>query len=175
MKKLIYLLVIVFAFGCKNTQKKSQEINVEKEVVKDTQSVPSLNYEQLEPLLNKKDDKIHVVNFWATWCAPCIKELPYFEAIGKEYKDAGVEVLLVSLDFPKQKEKKLLPFIAKHKIDSKVVLLDDVNEQVWIPKISEKWSGALPGTLIYTKDKREFYEQSFTKEELETKINSFIN
>jgi len=124
--------------------------------------------------LNKDDDKTYVVNFWATWCAPCVKELPYFERVNQEYKDKNVEVLLVSLDFPKKKESKLIPFIEKRNILSEVVLLDDVNEQFWIADISEKWSGAIPATLIYNKDKREFYEKSFTEEELQKEIQSFI-
>ena len=80
------------------------------------QTVPSLSYNELKPLLNQKGDKIYVVNFWATWCAPCIKELPYFEVIDRR---EDVEVLLVSLDFPKHKESRLLPFIKKKQTSSK--------------------------------------------------------
>ena len=115
-----------------------------------------------------------MVNFWATWCAPCVKELPYFEKINKEYKGKNVEVLLVSLDFPKKVTSKLIPFINKKNIESKVVLLDDKNEQFWIGDISEKWSGALPATLIYTKDKREFFVEPITYEVLENTIQSFL-
>ena len=134
------------------------------------QSIPSLNYTEIKPLLNQKGDKIYVVIFWATWCAPCIKELPYFESLNQR-KD--VEVLLVSLDFPKHKESRLLPFIKKNNLKSKLVLLDDTNENYWINDIHPNWSGALPATLIYTKKQRGFYEQSFTKEELFTLVESF--
>ena len=79
------------------------------------QTVPSLSYNELKPLLNQKGDKIYVVNFWATWCAPCIKELPYFEVLDQR---EDVEVLLVSLDFPKHKESRLLPFIKKNKLQT---------------------------------------------------------
>ena len=74
------------------------------------QTVPSLSYAELKPLLEQKGNKIYVVNFWATWCAPCIKELPYFEVLNQR---EDVQVLLVSLDFPKHKESRLLPFIKK--------------------------------------------------------------
>ena len=67
-----------------------------------TAEVISLNYPQLQPLLHQKTESVQVVNFWATWCAPCIKELPYFEELNKL---ENVDVLLVSLDFPKHKEK----------------------------------------------------------------------
>ena len=58
----------------------------------------SMDYQQLKPLLYQNSESVQVVNFWATWCAPCIKELPYFEELNKL---EGVEVVLVSLDFPK--------------------------------------------------------------------------
>lgn len=137
-------------------------------------SVKSLTYQQLKPLLEKNDDKIYIVNFWATWCAPCVKELPYFEKIKAVYTDKNVEVLLVSLDFPKQVSIKLIPFINDRKITSEVVLLDDVNEDIWIKAIDEKWSGAIPATLIYNKNKRKFYEQSFDYETLENELKQFL-
>ncbi len=134
------------------------------------QTVPTLSYAKLKPLLNQSDDKVHVVNFWATWCAPCIKELPYFEALNKR---KNIEVLLVSLDFPKHKQSRLLPFISKNKLQSKVVLLDDADENYWINDINANWSGAIPATLIYNSQKRDFYERSFTKNELLNLVESF--
>jgi thiol-disulfide isomerase/thioredoxin len=134
------------------------------------QTVPSLNYNELKPLLNQEGDKIYVVNFWATWCAPCIKELPYFEVLDQR---EDVEVLLVSLDFPKHKESRLLPFIKKNKLQSKVVLLDDANENYWINDIHPNWSGAIPATIVYNRHKRDFYERSFTQNELLNLVESF--
>ena len=134
------------------------------------QTVPSLSYTELKPLLNQKRDKIYVVNFWATWCAPCIKELPYFEVLDQR---EDVEVLLVSLDFPKHKESRLLPFIKKNKLQSKVVLLDDADENYWINDIHPNWSGAIPATIVYNNDKRDFYERSFTQNELLNLVESF--
>ena len=172
VKKAIFILFIfTVLFSCK------------KEIVKETStqkvvqvsSVKTYNYSELKPFLEKKDDKIYVINFWATWCAPCVKELPYFEKIKQEYANKNVEVLLVSLDFLKQVEKKLIPFLNKHKIQSEVVLLDDVNEDFWIKAIDESWSGALPATIIYSKNNRKFYEQSFDYKTLERELLTFIN
>ena len=132
------------------------------------------DYDGLEPLIHKKDDKVHVVNFWATWCGPCVKELPYFEAINDTYKNENVEVLLVSLDFPSKYDSALKPFIKKNNLKSKVVALNDTDQNRWIPAINEDWSGALPATIIYKRDKRQFYERSFTKEELETELKQFL-
>jgi thiol-disulfide isomerase/thioredoxin len=132
------------------------------------------NFNELEPLLNRQDNKVYVVNFWATWCAPCIKELPYFETINKAYKSKNVEVILVSLDFPKQYESKLKPFILKNNLESKVVALNDVDSNTWIPKVNKEWSGAIPATIIYKNNKRVFYERSFNLEELKTEVDKFL-
>jgi len=84
-------------------------------------------------------------------------------------------VLLVSLDFPKNYDSKLKPFIKKYDIKSKVIAFDDTDQNRWIPAINKDWSGALPATLIYSGDKRQFYERSFTQEELEIEIQGFLH
>jgi len=153
--KHTYFFVILVGFSCTITQKTE---------------IPTLSYSELKPFLYKEGNKTYVVNFWATWCAPCIKELPYFEA---QNQNENIDVLLVSLDFPKHKESRLLPFIKKHQLKSKVVHLDDANENFWINAIDSTWSGAIPATLIYNQNKRMFYEQSFTEDELNQIINTF--
>ena len=132
------------------------------------------NYDGIAPLINKTDDKVHVVNFWATWCAPCVKELPYFEKINKVYKAKGVELLLVSLDFPRKYETKLKPFLKERQLKSEVVCFNDVDQNRWIPAIDTTWSGAIPATIIYKGNKRKFYEKSFTYEELEKEVQQFL-
>jgi len=100
--------------------------------------------------------------------------MPYFEKLNQKYAAKNVEVLLISLDFPKQIESRLKPFIKNKNIKSKVVLLDDINEDIWIKAIDENWSGAIPATLIYNKDRRKFYMQTFTYKSLETALKSFL-
>ena len=179
IKKSIVIFLLFFVFSsCKKEEKKDETLKqVQGNKVKDdyiaVTKVDSYTYEELKPLLYKNDDKIYVVNFWATWCAPCVKELPYFEKLKAAYQDKNVEVLLVSLDFPKQVEKRLIPFINKKKLKSKVVLLNDVNEDVWIKAIDSTWGGALPATLIYNTKKRSFFEQSFDYKTLENKLQTF--
>lgn len=180
MKKVIFILFLTLLISCKS-ETKSEKLAAVSDAKSTTESttskatskaaIPVLNFEQFEKYLNIDDDNIHVVNFWATWCAPCVKELPYFEAIHQEYKDKNVKVLLVSLDF---NLKKLNTFLAKNDLKSEQVLLDDPDQNAWIPKVSTKWSGAIPATVIYKKGKRQFYEGSFTKQELEIELQKFI-
>lgn len=132
------------------------------------------NFDSFEKYLHIKDDKTYVVNFWATWCAPCVEELPHFEEIYSKYKSKNVELLLVSLDFPNKYETKLKPFMIKNEIKGKVLALDDPAMNVWIPKVSEEWDGGLPATVIYNKDKSEFFYRTFTYDELEEELKQFL-
>lgn len=133
-------------------------------------------YDELEKALFKENDTLYVVNFWATWCAPCVKELPYFETFSKENNHQKVKVILVSLDFEKQKDSKLLPFLKKKKITSDVVLLLEKDYNNWLPKVDENWSGSIPATLLIKGNKRQFVEKEFeSANELKEYINTFTN
>lgn len=136
--------------------------------------VASYDFKSLESFLNQRDETTYVVNFWATWCLPCVKELPYFETLNKNYKDKGVKVILVSLDMPKKIESNLIPFMAKKKLESQVIHLDDPDANSWIEKVSKEWSGSIPATVIYNQKSRKFYEQSFTYEQLETELKTIL-
>jgi len=81
---------------------------------------------------------------------------------------------LVSLDFPKQLESKVIPFVEDRNIKSQVLLLKDPDANNWIPKVDSSWTGAIPATLIYKADNRKFYERSFTYEELENELNLIL-
>lgn len=177
MKKVLLLTLFVALFSCKNDDKKEVNKEIAQEVeskIENNIDFEVIDYYGLEKILKRDDDKTYVVNFWATWCAPCVKELPYFEKLDKEYEDKNVEVVLVSLDFPKKYESQLRPFINKYQLRSELYALDDHNSNFWIPKVEESWSGAIPATLIYNKEKRKFYEKSFDYIELETEIYKFI-
>lgn len=126
-----------------------------------SKEIPEFDFDSFEPKLYQKDNKIHVVNFWATWCVPCIKELPYFEKLHQE--NPNVEVLLVSLDM---NTKAIHKFLDKKPITANIAWLNDTQQNTWIPKVSDKWSGALPATVIYSQKKRSFFEKDFTYQEL---------
>lgn len=132
--------------------------------------IPRLSFDELDKYLHFNNDTTYVVNFWATWCAPCIKELPYFEELNSTKTTDPLKVILVSLDFPQHYESALIPFIEKRGIKSTVLYLDDGKAHKWIPKVDEKWSGAIPATLIYKGDKRKFIEGGMTREELEKAV-----
>lgn len=173
---IILLGILTSCKQSKSAKNESVEKNNKVEAIKtnvDSIQLEVYNFNGFKKFLNKKDGKIHVINFWATWCAPCVKELPNFERLNHNYKDKNVDVVLVSLDFPHLYESKLKPFIVNNKLKSKVIALDDVDMNSWIPKINADWSGSIPATVIYKNGTSKFFEKSFTYEGLENEILKF--
>lgn len=143
----------------------------QKKSIKTESNVPIVDFEGLQPILNLKNDTTYIVNFWATWCTPCVKELPYLETINSEYANKKVKVILVNLDFPNHYETRLLPFIAEMQIKSMVIMLDDPNSNQWINLVSPDWTGSIPATIIYNKNESRFFEKAFELDELKQIID----
>jgi thiol-disulfide isomerase/thioredoxin len=142
-----------------------------------SQKAEVLDFETFKSRYLKGDsDTLYVINFWATWCVPCVKELPYFEQAREVFKGQKVEVVLASLDFPGQIDSRLNPFLKKRGIKSKTIFLDAPGENIWIPQISGEWSGAIPATLIINPKRNcsTFYEKAFNLQELVETIQKNI-
>ena len=131
-----------------------------------SKTVNLLTLQQLEQRVSNPDT-IYIVNFWATWCGPCVKELPNFEQLQATYKNKPVKVLLVSMDF-KSKLNEVKTFAKTRKFICEVFLAYRKSDQEFIDAIDKNWSGALPGTWLVNNKKhyRKFYEQEFTYAEL---------
>ncbi len=128
--------------------------------------------DDLTKRIYNSSDTTYIVNFWATWCKPCVAELPEFEKLHTESKDKKIKVLLVSMDFKEELDKKLKTFLEKNKYTCEVVLLDEINGNDFINKVSESWSGAIPATLITKNNKstQDFIEKKVTYDYLIEKI-----
>jgi len=126
---------------------------------------------ELQELITSTGDNIKVINFWATWCAPCVKEMPLFEKLGQERKD--VKVTLVSLDLDLDPDPaKVHKFVARKKLQSQVLILDEKDPNSYIEQIEKTWSGALPATIIINSKtgQRKFVERELHEGELEKLI-----
>lgn len=134
-----------------------------------------VSFEQLQQRYTLSKDTTYVVNFWATWCGPCVKELPHFDRLTQEYAKAPLKVLLVSLDFKSKLETVLVPFIKSKGIQSEVLVLNETDANSYINRVSPTWSGAIPATLIITKNNRTFFEQEFDYEELKNVYLQSLN
>ncbi|MEZ4921426.1 MAG: TlpA disulfide reductase family protein [Saprospiraceae bacterium] len=133
------------------------------------QDVALIKKEQLFAWKNTTADSIYVVNFWATWCAPCVKELPAFDSLQQAYAELPLQVILVSTDFRKNLESKVLPFVEKKQIQSTVVFMDERNPNDYIDLLNPEWSGAIPATFIFSgkNKKTAFHEGDLSYKELE--------
>jgi thiol-disulfide isomerase/thioredoxin len=138
------------------------------------QSAPELiRVARLKKLIEEKADSIHVINFWATWCAPCVKELPIFEKLNGSSKDK-VKVTLVSMDLELDSNpEKVFKFVTRKNLTSRVWILNEKDANSWIDTVEPKWTGALPATLIVNTatGKRSFVEGELSEE----KLNSMIS
>jgi len=132
------------------------------------------SYADAEKAILKDASTVYVINFWATWCAPCVKELPSFEKLHLENKN--VKVILVSLDSKKDLNSKLLPFISRKKITTEVIQLTDKDYNSWLPKVDNEWSGSIPATWLVQGKRKVFVEKEFKDfTELNEYVNSFVN
>ena len=140
-----------------------------------SQSIPQWKIEEVVRSYNHPSDTIYVINFWSTWCQPCLEEIPYMEKISKKYASKKVKLLLVSLD-SKKTFPKLPDIIKKRKITAHVVWLEDKDADRFCPAIDSSWSGAIPATLIIQPNKgiRKFYEDKFSEKSFEEALKYFI-
>lgn len=138
-------------------------------------NVERLSLMSFQNLIQSNDkDKLYIYNFWATWCKPCIEEMPHFEAIATAYPDK-VEVIFVSLDNPKIIQDKILPFIREKEIASEVVLIENFGDEE-IKAISEDWDGGIPATLLINNKRgvKDFRQQEFTFAELQAVVSPYL-
>ncbi len=118
-------------------------------------------FDELAPLFSLANDTAYVINFWATWCKPCVAELPYFERLTVEFAERPVRVVLVSLDFPDQIESKLISFVRARQLRSEVVVLLDERFNDWIPRVDASWGGAIPVTHAHRGMRKVFHPRAF--------------
>lgn len=131
-------------------------------------SVRIISFEEFETMANKSSDKLIIYNFWATWCAPCVKEMPAFEKVNAEH--AEIELVFISLDDGRRPDR-VNSFIERRGIKAPVFLLNDVDFNSWINKVNKDWSGAIPATLFVQSDgRRVFHEGELDEDALKNLI-----
>ncbi len=159
MKKNIYILIL---FCCLSATSLAQ--NIEK------WKITNINN-----LIEKSEDEVFVINFWATFCVPCIEEIPHLIKYSKLYKKDKVTLYLVSLDFS-ENYTKIKKFVTGKKYDANIRWLNETDADYFCPIIDKSWSGAIPATLIVNKKSgyRKFYEKKLSAPEIEHAIKDAI-
>ena len=131
--------------------------------------------QQLQEKTQRNNDTLYVVNFWATWCKPCVEEMPYFEAANRNRGDKKVKVMFVSLNSVKEKSA-LDKFVAKNNVQAEVLLLNAGNPNSWIDQLEKEWTGSIPATLFYKNGKKVlFHEGEMNAAQLDSIIQLKIN
>jgi thiol-disulfide isomerase/thioredoxin len=152
MKKLSFIFVTVFSvftlFG---------------------QEVKKIKITDLDKIIAESKGPL-IINFWATFCKPCMEEIPHFQKLQSKYEKDGLQVLFVSLDLQDDYPAKVSAFVKKRKMTT--TWLDETNADYFCPKIDEKWSGAIPATLFIHNGNgyRKFIEESISEEALEKEV-----
>lgn len=163
MKNLGLLLMVILSgfYGC---------------AVKYEPKVTTVNdFKTIEGLFNNKNDSVYVLNFWATTCPPCLKEMPLFEDASTNHKKDKFKVYLINIDEKERGEKMVKPFLEKLKIQNEVFALIDEDMSSWTAKVNSEWYGALPYTVIYKGDKKKYFFGAFKNEnDLEKEIQSLL-
>ncbi|HPH22860.1 MAG TPA: TlpA disulfide reductase family protein [Chitinophagaceae bacterium] len=158
MKKIIFIICIL-AFAKASNAQEIKRVKI-KDVVNMIDTAQS-------PIL---------INFWATWCAPCVKEIPWFEKVVAEYKDQHVTLVLVSLDFKSAFPKELMAFVKKHNYTSTIVWLDETDADFFCPLIDKNWNGNIPVTIMVNNKKkyRQFFNQQLPEARLQLEIKKLV-
>ena len=137
------------------------------------QEIKKMKITELETYIRQSDHPL-IVNFWATFCVPCVKEIPAFQSAAEK---KGVELLLVSLDLPKYYPEKISAFAKEKNFTAGIAWLNETNADYFCPKIDKKWSGGIPSTLfVNNKTKyRRFFERELTATEVEDNIKAMTS
>ncbi len=157
MKRIIFLFLLALWVGGAQAQVKKVKIT------------------DLETYIQNSDHPL-MISFWATWCVPCVEEIPWFQEGVAKFADQKVELILVSLDFPKDYPNKLEAFIKKKNWQASFYWLDETNADYFCPKVHPRWEGGIPATLFVNNKTgyRRFFDRALTDRQVEPEIKTML-
>ena len=159
MKK-IFVAIAVFAFT----------------VTGYAQHIPKVKIAEVVNNFSNLNDTVYVISFWATFCKPCVAEIPGFIKTTHKYKDQKVKLMLVSVDLPSFYPKKIAAFAAKNNFNTNIAWLDETNADYFCPMIDKSWSGSIPATIIVNSKAgyKKFFEEEITAATFEEELKKAL-
>ena len=141
-----------------------------------SQDVKSIKITDLEKTIKESKAPL-IVNFWATFCVPCLEEIPYFQEVAQEHKEQNVSVVFVSLDMKQAYPAKVNEMARKLKLTYPVFWLNETNADYFCPKVDTSWTGGMPSSLFVNNvtGYHKFFEQPLSKQELEKQIQVMLS
>ena len=139
------------------------------------QEIKKIKITELESYISRSDHPL-IINFWATFCGPCVREIPYFQTVSAKYREEGVELLLVSLDLPNYYPQKIASFAKENHFQANIEWLNETNADYFCPLVDKNWTGGIPSTLfVNNKTKfRRFFERQLTEPQVDQNIKEMI-
>ncbi len=140
-----------------------------------SQEVKSIKITDLENTIKESKTPL-IVNFWATFCVPCLEEIPYFQEMAGRYKAKNVSLVFVSLDMKAAYPVKVNEMAKRLNLIYPVVWLNETNADYFCPKIDTSWTGGMPSSLFVNNatGHHKFFEEPLSKEKLEKEIQVML-
>jgi thiol-disulfide isomerase/thioredoxin len=136
-------------FGCsiKWKEKTDWVEKIRQQWAQEPVSVQMIDEEGLKELITNNSGKLRLINVWATWCGPCVREFPEFITMNRMYRGRDFEFISISADDPDNKDK-VLKFLQKQQASNTNYLFSGDDKYKLIDAIDPNWAGALPYTII---------------------------
>jgi len=139
------------------------------------QTIKKIKITDLESTIAQSDHPL-IVNFWATFCVPCVKEIPYFQSTVAKYQADHVELVLVSLDLPDYYPTRIANFAQGHGFTSRIVWLNETNADYFCPRVDPKWTGGIPCSLFINNKTHyhRFFDRQLTEPQVDLEIKHLL-
>lgn len=144
--------------------------------IANAQKIPSWKIADVAAIADRKSDSVYVINFWATYCKPCIGEIPYLQSIVKKYSRLKVKLLLVSMDLPSFYPHKIKKFTKENNYTADIVWLDESDPNHFCPVIDKQWMATMPATLFVNQATgyKKFVNSSISEEQFEKELRKAV-
>ncbi len=140
-----------------------------------SQDIRKVNIKELTAIIDSSKTPL-VINFWASWCGPCVREIPWFEKNVADFSKEKVKLILVSIDFADDYPATIRNFARKNGYKSEIIWLNETNADEFCPQIDKSWEGAIPVTLMVNNQKhyRRFFGQQLPEAKLVLELKMLV-